>query len=85
MTGSDASAAEVHRGAMLLQALLREALRVGHSGSRTFVSTVVATNDLKDAFTFIDDHAGTMTAPPGPPREIGDNVVVLPSANPRTC
>jgi hypothetical protein len=83
MTESVGNAAEVQRGAMILSALLREALRVGHSGSRTFVSTVVATQVLRDAFEFIDDHADGFTLAAAEPYEVKDNVITIPTTHPR--
>lgn len=51
-------AREVRRAADIIEALLSDATRVGHAGERTFVSTIVPTDVLREAYAFLDarDH-----------------------------
>lgn len=68
---------ETERAAAIIGGLLAEATRVGHADARTFVSTVVETCVLQEAYAFLDEReARAVNARARPLREPG-NIVQL--------
>ena len=70
---------ELERAATILEALLSEAKRIGHSGDRAFISTVVANDVLHDAYALMDDLDSLVSprAHVADPMQCGENIIPL--------
>ena len=63
---------ELERAATILEALLSEAKRIGHSGDRAFISTVVAYALMDDLDSLVSPRAHVAD-----PMQCGENIIPL--------